>query len=406
VAVDASLLRRRRDFRLLVSAQVVSLLGSSLTLVAIPFQVYAETKSTALVGALGLAEFVPIVVLALIGGALADAFDRRRLMLATDVGSAAIVLVLALNATLGEPHVWLLFACASLLAALYALQRPAMDALFPRLVEPAELKTASALHWLLTDVAFATGPALGGLLLATVGAAATYYADAASFALSFGLLVLMAGRALTERTAPSLRGVKEGAAFAVSRQELLGSYLVDMNAMFFGVPQALFPALATAYGGPEVLGAMYAAPYAGSFVSSVTSGWTGRVHRHGRAVAIAAAAWGAAIIGFGFAGALWLALACLAVAGGADAISGIFRSTIWNEIVPDRLRGRLAGIELISYSSGPTLGQARAGATASLLGMREAVVAGGAVCVAGCFAVSALLPRFWSFKSTATVPNT
>jgi len=339
------------------------------------------------------------VVIALLGGALADAFDRRRLMILSDAGSLLVLAVLAVNAMAEDPHVWLLFVCATLLAGLYAIQRPAMDALFPRLVERDELKTASAVQWLLADIPMAVGPALGGVLLATAGAATTYVVDAASFALSIAAVVAMRAPKLTERTAPSLQSVGEGVRYAASKQELYGSYLVDMNAMFFGVPQALFPALAVTYGGPEVLGLMYAAPFAGSFLASLTSGWSRGVHRHGRAVVYAAATWGAAIVGFGLSGELWLALAFLALAGGADAISGIFRSAIWNESIPDALRGRMAGIEMISYSSGPTLGQLRAGAAATAMGLRSSVVASGLVCVAGCAAVAVACPRFWSYDS-------
>ena len=402
--VDVSLLRRRRDFRLLMIGQVISLIGSTITVVAIPFQVYELTGSTLLVGLIGLAEFVPVVVIALLGGVLADAFDRRRLMIASDAGSLVVVGVLALNALAEDPHVWLLFVCASLLAALYAIQRPAMDALFPRLVERDELKTASAIQWLLTDIPMATGPALGGVLLATSGAATTYIVDGVTFAASIVAVLAMRAPKLTERTAPSLRSVREGVRYATSKQHLMGSYLVDMNAMFFGVPQALFPALAVTYGGPEVLGLLYAAPYFGSFLASLTSGWSVRVHRHGRAVVFAAMGWGVAIVGFGLSGELWLALAFLALAGGADAISGIFRSAIWNESIPDALRGRMAGIEMISYSSGPTLGQLRAGAAASLMGLRSSVVVSGVVCVAGCVALAFAFPKLWDYDSREAGP--
>ena len=397
--VDVSLLRRRRDFRLLMIGQVVSLLGSAIALVAIPFQVYALTESTLLVGLIGLAEFVPIVVLALVGGALADAFDRRRLMLLSDLASLLVALILMTNAMREDPQVWVLFVCASLLAALYAIQRPAMDSLFPRLIERDELKTASAVQWLLTDIPLAAGPAIGGVVIAVFGVSTAFALDAVSFAASLVAIGIMRTRPLTERTAPSLQSVGEGIRYATSKQHLLGSYLVDMNAMFFGVPQALFPALAVKYGGAEVLGLMYAAPYVGSFAASLLSGWSNRVHRHGRAVVFAAATWGLAIVGFGLAPALWLALACLVVAGGADAVSGIFRSAIWNESVPDTLRGRMAGIEMISYSSGPTLGNVRAGAAAALMGLRTSVVASGVVCVVGCFAVAAAFPKFWNYDS-------
>jgi MFS family permease len=193
--------------------------------------------------------------------------------------------------------------------------------------------------------------------------------------------------------------VAEGLRYAASRQELVGTYVVDINAMFFGMPMALFPALAERYGGTAVVGLLFAAPGAGSILATLTSGWAARVHRHGRAVVLAAAGWGAAIVGFGLAHALWLALLCLAVAGGADAVSGIFRATIWNETIPDRLRGRLAGVEMISWSTGPMLGNTEAGLAAGLFGLEASVVAGGVLCLAGSFALAAALPRFWSYVS-------
>jgi MFS family permease len=203
----------------------------------------------------------------------------------------------------------------------------------------------------------------------------------------------------TERQPLGLKAIAEGLRFARSRQELLGTYLVDMVAMFFAMPMALFPALAADYGGGAVVGLLYAAPSAGAVVFLAVSGWTAHVHRHGRAVVLAACGWGVAIAAFGLAQELWLALLLLALAGGADAISGIFRATIWNETIPDRLRGRLAGVEMISWSSGPLLGNAEAGVAAALLGLRASVVAGGVVCVAGTAALSAALPGLWRYDS-------
>jgi MFS family permease len=196
--------------------------------------------------------------------------------------------------------------------------------------------------------------------------------------------------------------VLEGLRYAWSRQELVGTYVVDINAMFFGMPMALFPAMAERYGGTAVVGLLYAAPGAGSILATLTSGWAARVHRHGRAVVLAAAAWGVAIAGFGVAGKLWLALLCLALAGGADVVSGIFRATIWNETIPDRLRGRLAGVEMISWSTGPLLGNAEAGIAAALVGLRASVVAGGALCVVGSLALAAALPRFWGYDAAGS----
>ena len=202
-----------------------------------------------------------------------------------------------------------------------------------------------------------------------------------------------------ERQALGLHAIAEGLRYARSRQELVGTYAIDITAMFFGMPMALFPALAERYGGGAVVGLLYAAPSAGAVVATLTSGWTRRIHRHGRAVVLAAVGWGAAIIGFGLAPELWLALLCLAVGGGSDAISGVFRATIWNETIPTRLRGRLAGVEMISWTAGPLLGNAEAGIASALVGLRTSVVAGGVMCVAGSLALAALLPRLWSYDA-------
>jgi MFS family permease len=402
IAVDAGLLRRRRDFGLLVLGQTVSDAGSMATFVAVPFQVFELTGSSLAVGLLGVAEFVPVIVLALVGGALADAFDRRRLVQIAEGGAAVVAGLLLLNASLPHPQLWALYVCSGLLAAFTALRRPPLDALIPRLVERDELKAAAAIQFGFHNLASISGPALGGVLIAAAGLGVTYGVDLASFAFSLVVLTMMrTAPPPADAPAPSLRSIRDGVRYAASRQELIGTYLVDMNAMFFGMPMALFPAIAKRYGGAEVLGLLYAAPSAGSIVITLTSGWTKRVHRHGRAVAYGAAAWGVAIVAFGFADALWLALVCLAVAGGMDAISGIFRSTIWNETIPDHLRGRLAGVEMISWSSGPLLGDAEAGVLAALAGVRASVVAGGAACVAGTAALVLMLPRFWRYDSRA-----
>jgi MFS family permease len=400
VAIDAGLLRRRREFRLLVLGQTVSDAGSMMTFVAVPFQAYELTGSSLAVGLLGVAEFVPVLALALVGGALADAFDRRRLVQIAEVGAAIVAGALLVNALLGDPQLWVLYVCSALLAAFTALRRPPMDALIPRLVERDELKAASAVQFGLHNLASIGGPALAGVLIAAAGLGATYGIDVASF--GFSLVVLMMMRTPpppADAEAPSLRSIVEGVRYAWSRQELIGTYLVDMNAMFFGMPMALFPAISKRYGGAEVLGLMYAAPSAGSIVVTLTSGWSARVHHHGRAVVFGAAAWGAAIVGFGFADALWLALACLAIAGAMDTISGVFRSAIWNETIPDRLRGRLAGVEMISWSSGPLLGDAEAGIVAAIAGLRASVVSGGVACIAGSVALAAALPGFWRYDS-------
>ncbi|MEA2136230.1 MAG: hypothetical protein QOC68_4139 [Solirubrobacteraceae bacterium] len=391
---------RGREFRLLFLGQLVSFFGSMITFVALPFQMYELTGSTFAVGALGACEFVPIVTVALVSGALADAFDRKLLVLLSELGSAAVMAALLANSLLDHPHVWVLFVCATVLAGFYALLRPPLDALVPRVVPREQLKAAMALEWVRGNVGMIAGPALGGVLIAAFGVTLTYGIDLTTFLISLGFLSAMrASPPAPDADPPSLRSIAEGLRYARSRPELMGTYLVDINAMFFGMPQALFPALAAGYGGAEVLGFLLAAPAVGSILVALFSGWTRHVHRHGRAVALAASGWGVAIVGFGFADALWLALLCLAVAGGMDAISGLFRNVIWNETIPDRLRGRLAGVEMVSYTSGPTLGNFEAGALASLAGVRASIVSGGVMCVLGTGVVLALIPSFWRYDA-------
>ena len=382
--LDLTPLRQGRDFRLLFFGQLVSFAGSMITFVALPFQMYELTRSTLQVGVLGVCEFVPIMVVALVSGALADSVDRRRMVRLAEGGGATAAAALLVNSLMGDPQTAVLYVCAALLAGFYALLRPPLDALVPRLVPREQLKAAMALGWMRTDVGMIGGPALGGVLIAAFGLPVTYAIDVATFLVSLVLLTQMrASPPPVDADAASLRSILEGLRYARGRPELVGTYLVDINAMFFGMPRALFPALAVGYGGPAVLGLLFAAPAVGSFVAALFSGWTRQVHRHGRAVALAAAGWGVAIVAFGFADALWLALLTLAVAGGMDAISGLFRSVIWNETIPDRLRGRLAGVEMISYTSGPTLGSFEAGAVASLTSIRTSVVSGGVMCLVG-----------------------
>jgi MFS family permease len=396
---------RGREYRLLFLGQLVSFLGSMITFVAVPFQMYDLTGSTLAVGALGICQFVPIVTVALVSGALADAFDRRKLVLLAELGSAVVMAALLANSLLDDPQAWVLFVCAALLAGFYALLRPPLHALVPRVVPREQMKAAMALEWVRGDVGMLLGPAIGGVLIGAFGVTITFGIDLVSFLVSLGFLSAMrASPPAPGADSPSLHSIAEGLRYAASRPELLGSYLVDINAMFFGMPQALFPAIAVGYGGAEALGLMYAAPAAGSIVVALLIGWTRHVHRHGRAIALAAGGWGLAIVGFGFADVLWLALLFLAVAGSMDAISGLFRSVMWNQTIPDRLRGRLAGVEMISYTSGPTLGNFEAGVVASFAGVRTSIVSGGIMCVVGTGVVLAFLPALWRYDARHEVP--
>jgi MFS family permease len=395
--MDFGPLRRRRDFRLLWIGQGVSFFGSMITFVALPYQAFHLTGSSLVVGLLGLAELVP-----LLGGALADAVDRRRMMQVTELSFAVGSLVLVGNALLAHPHVWVLFAMSVVLATLDGLQRPSLEALTPRLVERDELMAAGALSTFRMTLGQIAGPALAGILLATAGLPATYAVDTATFVVSLAALRMM--RAVPpppEAEPPSLGRIAEGIRYAGSRQDLMGTYVVDIVAMFFGMPMALFPAAATHLGGAGVLGLLYAAPAAGSLIATATSGWTARVHRHGAGVCVSAAAWGAGIVVFGIAPDVGIALLGLAVAGGADMLSGMFRMTIWNQTIPDHLRGRLAGIEQVSYSTGPLLGNVESGVVASLAGLRASIVSGGALCIAGVALAALTLPAFWRYDARA-----
>ncbi|HEX8181253.1 MAG TPA: MFS transporter [Pyrinomonadaceae bacterium] len=401
LTVDVSPLRDSREYRLLYAGQFISFFGSMMTFVALPWQMYQLTRSSLAVGLLGVVEFVPILLAAFVGGAFADYVDRRRMVRLTEAALACSTLVLIINARLASPHVSVLYACAALLAALNGLQRPSLEALTPRLVKPEQLPAVAALQALRGSIGLIGGPALGGLLVVTFGPAFAYAIDLLTFVASLGALWLMqAVPPPPDAERPSMKAVVAGLRYARSRPELLGTYLIDLNAMFFGMPMALFPAIAEGYGGSSV-GLLYASPAVGALCATLSSGWTKRVNRHGRAVAIAAACWGLAIIGFGFAGRLWLALMWLALAGAADMLSGLFRMTIWNQTIPDHLRGRLAGIELVSYTTGPMLGNAESGLVASLFSIRTSVVSGGVLCVVGSGLLALALPAFLRYDGRA-----
>jgi len=392
---------RSRDFRLLYAAQLVSLLGTMVTYVALPYQMYRLTGSSLAVGLLGGAELVPLLVTAFIGGAIADAVDRRRIALVTDVALAAGSAALAVIAATGA-SVWMLYVVAAWMSAVGGLQRPAIESLVPRLVDKDELPAAASLSVVRGSVGMIAGPAIGGVLLASSGLTATYLIDVGSYAASIACLwMIRAVPPAEDAERPSLAAVVEGFRYARSRQELIGTYVVDFVAMVFGMPLALFPAISDRLGGASVLGLLYAAPAVGALAAGVSGRWAARVHRHGLGVMVAAAIWGVAIVFFGFCSTLWPALASLAIAGGADAVSGIFRMTMWNQTIPDALRGRLASIEMVSYMSGPLLGHVEAGMVAAAFGVSASVVSGGVLCGVGVLACGVLLPRFVSYDARA-----
>lgn len=394
---------KRRDFRLLFVGQLVSLAGTMMSLVAVPYQIWELTHSALLVGLLSAVQLVPVMATALVGGAFADAVDRRRLLLVSELLLAVTSVGLAWNAMLPAPSITVVFVLSAFASALTGFHRPALDALTPRLVAPEEIPAANALVALRSTVALVGGSAAGGLAIAALGVPATYVLDAGSFALS---LVALAGirsmGAPGKGERPSLKSIGEGLRYARSRQELLGIYLVDIGAITFGMPSALLPALADRWGGAKALGWLNAAPFVGAALVSLFSGWTHRVRRHGAAVALSAGLWGVTIVAFGLSSAFVPALLFLTLSGALDMVSGLFRMRISNETVPDEVRGRIGGLEIVAYLTGPYLGNFEAGLVAEAWSVTASVVSGGVFCVAAVLAIVLRLPGLWSYLAPGT----
>jgi len=395
-----------RDFRVLFASRTITLAGSQATEVALLVQARQLTGSAIDVGLLGAAELAPLVLFGLYGGMLADRLDRRLLARWSEAGLGAIAALLACNAALPRPAVWPLYALAAATMALAALQRPSLDASVPRIVPRDQLAAASALLSLSGNASMIIGFAAGGALAAGPGPAPVYVADAVSFAVSFALLGRL--RPLPARQArqaqgagrrPGRAGMLAGLRYALGRHELVGSYLADLAAMTLAYPGALVPFMAAQLHAPWSVGLMFSASSAGAMAASAVSGWAGRVRRQGLAIAVSAAAWGAAIAGFGLAPGVGVALACLAAAGAADMLSGVFRDTLWNQTIPDALRGRLAGVEVLSYGLGPPAGQLRAGAVAAVSTPRISLCSGGLLCVAAVGVICAALPGFRGYRA-------
>jgi MFS family permease len=407
---DIAPLRTSRDFRLLFASRTVTLFGSQATEVALLVQAKQLTGSAVAVGLLGAVELVPLVVFGLYGGALADRLDRRRLIRWCEAGLGCCAALLVVNASLPSPAVWPLYLIAAGLMALAALQRPSLEASVPRVVGRDQLTAAAALQSMSVNASVIAGTALGGVLATWPGPLAVYVLDTVSFAVSLGFLgrlgPLPAPEADADAPAGGLAGLLSGIGYARHRPELIGSYLVDLAAMTFSFPNALFPFMAAQLDAPWAVGLMFAAPSAGAVAASATSGWAGRVRRHGRAIALAAAGWGLAITCFGLAPDIAVALALLVLAGGADMLSGIFRETLWNQTIPDAMRGRMAGVELLSYGLGPSAGQIRAGSVASITGPRVSLWSGGLICVGAVALTCAALPGFVAYSARRTADGT
>ena len=399
--IDITPLRESRDFRLIFVAGTVFYFGAMVSNVAIPFQIYRLTGSNFAVGAVGLVELVPLVVFGLYGGALADHVDRRRLLIWTGVAQAAFTAVLAVNAFRERPSLGAIFVVAGLLTSSSALQRPSREALMPRTVRHDQITAGNALTSLGMQIGVLVGPALGGLLVAYVGIGWCFVVDIVGLGVATAMYVAMrAYPHQAETTPPSLAGIVDGMRYALRRRDLLGTYLVDLAAMFLAIPVVLFPALADeVFDRPELLGLLYTAETVGALVATALSGWTSRVHHHGRAIVVAAAAYGAMIALAGLMPSIWLVALFLMLSGAADMVSGVFRGTVWNQTIPEGMRGRLAGIEMLSYSLGPLGGQVRAGVVADLWTVRGSIASGGLACVAGVALTAVWLRDFWSYDA-------
>jgi MFS family permease len=392
--------RASRDFRLLLSSGLVTRFGSYFTYVAVPLQIMKLTGSPVAVGLVGLVELVPMIVFGLWGGALADAVNRRLLIVGTEVGLSLLAILLLGNALLPHPQLWLLYVVAGLTASLDSMQRPALDALIPQIVHHDDLAAASALDTLRKQTAAIVSPALAGLTVASLGLPVAYLVDLASFVVSLLFLLRIQTIPLPDGgEPPTLAAIASGVRYAWSRKDLLGSYVVDLIAMAFAFPTAIFPFLAEQLQAPWALGMLYSSSAVGAVVVSMTSGWYSRVHRHGRAVLLAAALTGVGVLAAGSTHNLWLVLFFLAVSGGADTVSGLGRDTMWNQSIPDELRGRMAGVELLSYSIGPRLGDVRSGFAAARWGALGSMWTGGAACVVGIAALAVALPKMLAYDA-------
>jgi MFS family permease len=405
--IDLTPLKVSADFRRLFVGQAISEFGSQITFVAVPFQVYDITRSTAMVGLLALFELIPLVVLPMVGGAIADAVERRRFLMIAQVMTAALSVALAANAFLPEPRLWILFAFSFLWASAYSLSSPAFRAWPARLLTPDLYTSALALEVVYYQAAAITGPALAGVLIATFGVEWAYVLDAVSY---LGVVVALAGMRpsppTAERLAIGWAAIRDGVRLLKGSQVLQGAFLIDLNAMIFGIPVALYPAFVIDELGASVamLGLLYSAEAFGSLVVALLSGRAKHVRRQGLVTIVMCMCWGAGVIGFGLAPSLWVAIVFLVLASASDMVSGLYRDAILKTVTPDEMRGRLEGIGLSVWGTGPSLGNAEAGFLASLTSVRTSIVSGGIACIVGAGVLALLLPRYRRYDAAEPAP--
>lgn len=400
--LDIAPLRQSPAFRRLWIGGLVSAVGTQMTSFAVALQVYRITHSSVAVGGVGLAIAVPAVSLGLVGGSVADAFDRRRLVLGAGFGLALVSAVFAVQAFAGSRHVWLLYFLVALQSLLNTVRGPAGGTFMARLLPAKQVPAGAALNMLSFHASVTVGPALAGVLTAAAGLKTCYLIDALSFAAGlYGVARLPPMAPEGGGAAPGLRAVRDGIAFIWRRKVLAGALLSDVNATLLGMPIALFPAInAARFGGsPQTLGLLAPALAVGGILGSTLSGPVGHVARPGRALLIAGAAWGAALAGFGFASSLWLTLLMLALAGAADVTSVVFRSSIIQTATPDRYRGRVNAADYVVGAGFPQLGNFRAGLVGSLTTPATSAASGGIATVIGAALIGLTLPALTHYRA-------
>ncbi len=416
LALDLTPLRTSRDYRLLWFGEIVSATGTQITVVAVFIQVFELTGSSAAVGAVGLAQLVPLVLGTMLLGPIIDSVDRRKLLIVADTGQALASGLLLLGTLGGDPPLALVYVGVAISAGFSAVQLATRSAIVPNLVPEPMLPSALALNQVMWNTAMIAGPAIGGVIVGRFGLGWAYGIDLVSFVAGIVSAVLMSPRpplrrpgaddeAGGGRIAVGLRSITEGFRFLKGRRALQSTFVIDLVAMIFGMPRALFPVLAITefHRGEELVGLLFSAVAVGALLGALTTGWVRHIQRQGLAVVIAVCVWGVGIAGFGLAGNwLVLALVCLAVAGAADVISAVFRSTILQTSVPDDLRGRMSAVHILVVVGGPRIGDFEAGAVASLTTPAISVVSGGLACIVGSLVVAAVYPELRRYRAPAS----
>ncbi|HEX5938654.1 MAG TPA: MFS transporter [Actinomycetota bacterium] len=405
--IDLTPLRVSADFRHLFVGQAISEFGTQITFVAVPFQVYEITGSTAMVGLLALTEVLPLVVLPIVGGAIADAVERRRFLMIAQGAVAALSVALAVNAFLSDPRVWVLFAFSFLWASAYSIYSPAFRAWPARLLTPDLFTSALALEVVYYQSAAIAGPILAGLLIHAYGVGWAYLLDAVSYlAVILALTGMRPSPPTAERLSIGWSAIREGLRFLRGKQVLQGTFFIDLIAMIFGIPVALYPAFVLDVLGRSVaaLGFLYAAEALGSLLIALFSGRAKHVRRQGLVTIVACMCWGAGIVGFGFSSTLGVAMLFLMLASAADMVSGLYRDAIMKTVTPDEMRGRMEGVSLAVVGTGPSLGNAEAGLLASLTSVRTSIVSGGIACIVGAGVLGLLLPRYRRYDARRPSP--